>query len=157
MGFEHSVNVDIKTAKRAETALEEFTAWARSSDPAIPDKVLGIGVFVVYERRADQVVDYVYGVALPEYFSEDEWPGPGQDLIHWPELPFFHLVPAEARRQLYLALERHDALDIWAELIREFLEADDRAMRILQSIFPGDVEIYKHWEEEQLPSPEELP
>ena len=42
MDFEHTLKVDIATARRAERALTAFGRWARSADPDAADKLLGI-------------------------------------------------------------------------------------------------------------------
>jgi len=145
MGFEHTLKVDIATARRAEKALTAFGHWARTTDPDAADKLLGIGRFHVYEDLDEEIVDVDYltdSVRVREYFKEAEWPTTGEGLIHWPELPFFHLVTPEAREALYQISEEFDALVVWADIIRAGEVADARAEETIRRFF-GDVEIGK--------------
>ncbi len=146
MGFEHTLKVDIATVRRAESALTAFGRWALSTDPDAADKLWGICEFHIYEDVDEEVVTNTFGtdpVRVRDYFDEDEWPAPGEGLIHWPELPFFHLVTPEARGALYRISEEFDALEVWAVIMRAGEAADTRAMETLRRVF-GDLEIGKY-------------
>ena len=138
MGFEHTFKVDIATARRAEKALTAFWFWARNTDPDAADKLLGIGRFHVYEDLTEEIVDVDYvtdPVQVREYFNESEWPAPGEGLIHWPELPFFHMVSPEAREALYRISEEIDSLVIWKEIIQAGEAADARSEEAIRRFF----------------------
>ena len=54
-----------------------------------------------------------------DLLSLEDLPGDGQATLWWPEIAWPYGWTPDSRQRLYELLEAHDALDLWAAIIRE--------------------------------------